>query len=202
MRLLFVGTANVCRSPLAERLAVAAARQWLGAGAADAEILSAGLGVTAGQPMDPRSARVLAQLGGDPAGFTSRPLVPGEISDADLVLTMTRQQRRAVLEKSPRLLRHTFTLTEAADLLGSTDLEGLHDLTLRERAQDLATRMAARRAYRTTRDSDDVPDPQGRLRGSHREVARTVAAALRPLTAALFVPRGYQRAAPPDRMAL
>ena len=188
MRILFVCTGNVCRSPLAERLATTWARGKL-AHSPEAEMVrieSAGLSAVAGRPMDPDAAAALVELGGDPAGFESREFTRELAEDADLVLTMTRDQRRAVLEATPRGLRRTFTLTEAADLLQRADLTGLPLLPLTARARELGRRLDAARAGRPTADSDDIADPIGQPAAVHQEVAGLVAAAVRPLADVLF----------------
>src|SRR3954466_14540445 len=100
MRLLFVCTGNICRSPLAERLAAAWAEQSLGAGAARVHIWSAGTEGRDGKPMDAKSASALSRLGGDPTGFKARTFVPDMADVADLVLTMTRRHRRLVLAEA------------------------------------------------------------------------------------------------------
>ncbi len=187
VRLLFVCTGNLCRSPVAERLAAAWARQSLGDGAAAVEISSAGLQAPVGQAMDPRSAAILTQLGGDPTGVQAKAFSADMGNNADLVLTMTRRQRRAVLSACPRGLRRTFTLLEAADLVGRADLHGLESRGLTERTRDLSTRLDAARALRMSTDADDVEDPVGQSVAVHHEVATTIAAALQPLVAVLFV---------------
>ena len=53
---------------------------------------------------------------------------------ADLVLTMTRAQRRSVLEETPRGLRRTFTLLEAAEALGTDPDAFGYDVPGREAA--------------------------------------------------------------------
>ncbi len=188
MRILFVCTGNVCRSAVAERLATTWAREMLAhSPEADAvQIGSAGLGAITGQPIDPHSAAALVDLGGGPAGFRSRKFTAELAADADLVFTMTRDQRRIVLEASPRGLRRTFTLTEAADLLQRADLTGLSLLPLTARARELGRRLDAARAGRPTADSDDIADPIGQHAVVHQEAAGLVAAALRPLADVLF----------------
>lgn len=188
MRILFVCTGNVCRSPVAERLATAWARKKLAhSPEVDAvRIESAGLGAVAGRPMDPHAAAALVGLGGDPGGFRSREFTRELAQDADLVLTMTRDQRRTVLEANPRGLRRTFTLAEAADLLRRADLTGLSLLPLTARTRELGRRLDAARAGRPTADGDDTADPIGQHAGVHEEVAGLVAAALRPLADVLF----------------
>ncbi len=188
MRILFVCTGNVCRSPVAEQLATAWAREKL-ARSPEADVVqieSAGLSAVAGRPMDSDTATALIELDSDPAGFQAREFTAELAQDADLVLTMTRDQRRTVLEASPRGLRRTFTLTEAADLLQRADLIGLSLLPLTARARELGRRLDAARAGRPPADSDDITDPIGQPVVVHQEVAGLVAAALRPLADVLF----------------
>ncbi len=152
------------------------------------EIRSAGLAATPGRPIEPRSARALRGLGGDPEAFTSLRVATDLAEGADLILTMTREQRRAVLGMRPRGLRHTFTLTEAAALLERADLDGLGELPLDHRAREFGRRLDTVRAYRTGGPADDVTDPVGRRFTVHDEVAHTIATALRPLAEVLFTP--------------
>jgi protein-tyrosine phosphatase len=186
MRLLFVCTGNICRSPLAERLASSWAEQSLGAGAARVHVRSAGTDGLEGKPMDKRSAAALTELGGDPSGFLARTLNPRMADDADLVLTMTRRHRRLVLAQAPRTLRRTFTLPEAADLLRTADLRGITDLPLTERARELAGRLNEGRAQRRGIEADDVVDPIGQSSAVHRKVADRISRKLRPLADILF----------------
>ena len=187
MRLLFVCTGNVCRSQVAERLTVASAVRYLGPAATHVLVDSAGLEAPAGREIDPHSAAALARLGGDPAGARAKRFDPDLAGSADLVLTMTRRQRRAVLELTPRGLRRTFTLLEAADLAGRADLRGVGSVPLQARAVALAERLHEARASRPSGDTDDILDPIGHRRAVHDQVAATIADALRPLLAPLFV---------------
>jgi protein-tyrosine phosphatase len=188
VRILFVCTGNLCRSAVAERLATSWVRDSLcdSPEYAAVEITSAGLEAPTGRPMDRRSAEALVHLGGDPQDFHSRAFERWMAEDADLVFTMSRRQRRDVLETSPKGLRRTFTLPEAADLLGNADLTGLNLLPLDQRARELGIRLDAARRFRPSRATDDVPDPIGRSAATHREVAETIAEALRPLAEVLF----------------
>ncbi|MGY1709510.1 hypothetical protein ACI8AC_08375 [Geodermatophilus sp. SYSU D00758] len=188
MRLLLVCTGNLCRSPLAERLATAWAADALAGSpeAAEVSVVSAGLDAVEDRDMDPEAAAALTALGGDPAGFRSRALTAELAAEADLVLTMTRDQRRSVLEVNPRGLRRTFTLLEATDLLNRADLGGVFLSPVRTRAVDLALRLDAARADRTSGSGDDIADPIGRRPEVHTTTARTIEVALRPLADVLF----------------
>ena len=145
MHLLFVCTGNICRSPTGERLAAAL-------NAADPipgfRASSAGTRAVIGNPVHPEAARVLTDLGGDPADFAARQLKPAIASEADLVLTMTREHRDAVLELAPRQLRRTFTLAEAAALVTQFDPSDPTELA------GLRSRLHADEAF-------DVTDPIG-----------------------------------------
>jgi protein-tyrosine phosphatase len=188
--LLFVGTANVCRSPIAERLALAWARQQFGGRAHEVSVASAGVDAWVGEPINPHSAAALVRLGGDPSGATcARSFTPELARQAALVLTMTRLQRHSVLAVAPRGLRRTFTLLEAFALMGSAELDGLDRLPIGERAAELGMRLDAARAGRTGSGADDVEDPLGRRMGIHLAAARTIAEVVRPLTTVLYTGR-------------
>jgi protein-tyrosine phosphatase len=186
MHILFVCTGNLCRSPVAERLTASWARKALGAKAAALDISSAGTAARADEPMDPKSAAALRGLGGDPDGFRSRVLTSDMAEKADLVLTATGRQRRLVLEMAPRVLRRTFTLREAADLLAEVDLDGLRSLSPTARTRELALRLDARRGHRRVSREDDILDPIGHRQAVHHETAKAIATALRPLAHVLF----------------
>ncbi|MCA1005045.1 low molecular weight phosphatase family protein [Rhodococcus hoagii] len=143
MQLLFVCTGNICRSPIAERLSAA----WsAGTDSVDITASSAGTRAVVGSPMEPKAAQVLSDLGGSPAGFVARQINPVIASSADLVLTMTEAHRDAVLKISPRQLKRTFTLLEAAHIA-----RAIGPATVAE--------FAAARAAVTRAGMIDVPDP-------------------------------------------
>ncbi|MGY1774407.1 hypothetical protein ACI8AV_00970 [Geodermatophilus sp. SYSU D00804] len=187
MQVLFVCTGNLCRSPLAERLAAA----WT-ADSSDANSSSGGIhfrsaGVLASPrlPMHVDSARALRRLGGDPEDFRSQRLTAEVAARADLVLTMTRDHRREVLRLNPKGLRRTFTLKEASDLIKHADLDDLWRSQTARRATELGGRLHAARSWRATTSADDIADPIGRRPAVHDEVAAAIAETLRPVLAAL-----------------
>ena len=178
----------MCRSPIAERLAVAWAAGALAGNpeAAEIEILSAGLEAVGGRDIDPATAAAVTALGGEPTGFRSHVLTPQLAIGADLVLAMTQDHRRSVLELNPRGLRRTFTLLEAGQLMGRAQLDEIQLAPVRTRAVDLGRRLHAARAGRGIRGSHDIADPIGRRRDLHVRTAQTIAGALRPLADVLF----------------
>lgn len=117
--ILVVCTGNVCRSPLIERLLQRSLDEAYGPGAV--QVRSAGTGALVDSAMDERSARILTDLGGDPAGFAARWLEPDMITGADLVLTATREHRHTVMQHVPRAMRRSFTVRELAHLVHGLD---------------------------------------------------------------------------------
>jgi protein-tyrosine-phosphatase len=182
VRVLIVCTGNICRSALAERLGRAFLRDVMGERADQIRLESAGTGAVVDSAMDPRSAAALLELGAEAGDFRARQLVEGMAEQADLVLTMTRAHRRDVLHRHPALLTRTFTLREAADLLGRPDPQRPPDgLDLGSRVRGLVAEMARARSGRHSGSDDDVPDPIGQPLDVHRQVGSAIASALLPV---------------------
>ncbi len=161
LHVLFVCTGNICRSPTAERLALTHGIPGLTAS-------SAGSRARVGHAIHPQAAGVLTRLGGDATGFASRQLNSRIASSADLVITMTRAHRDAVLELAPRQLRKTFTLIEAARLVTEYGAGNLADL-------------AVRRALVGSEAVHDIPDPIGQSSEFFTQIGDQIAALLPPI---------------------
>lgn len=165
LHVLFVCTGNICRSPTAERLAVLYARDRQ---FRNFTVTSAGTRAEFARPIHKNSAEVLKDLGADASGFGSRQLSARIAQDADLILTMTRAHRDAVLELAPRQLSKTFTLVEASKLTSEFE------------AQDISE-LAAMRPRLRGRTLADVPDPIGRSADYFREVGMVIYQLLPPI---------------------
>ncbi|EJZ11342.1 protein tyrosine phosphatase [Mycolicibacterium vaccae ATCC 25954] len=165
LHVLFVCTGNICRSPTAERLALARADRL---GVIGLRASSAGTRAVIGSRMHVEAANVLEQLGGDASDFAARQLTRRLVAEADLVLTMTREHRSSVLELAPRSLHRTFTLNEAALLASIPELCGIADL-------------AAFRSRASPNRVLDVPDPIGRGPDVFVEAGAQIAAAIQPV---------------------
>jgi len=180
VHVLFVCTGNICRSPLAERLTTAFAAE---AGVPTLTAASAGTGALVGRSMDPDAAVVLTGLGGSPDGFRARSFERQLAEGADLVLSLERGHRSTVLERAPRALRRTFTLREAAAVLGllrPADLPTATDVD--ERGPQLVAALARRRNdWRGSGGATDVDDPYRRSPEVHARVGNEIAAALLPI---------------------
>jgi protein-tyrosine phosphatase len=111
-RILFVCHANICRSPMAERMARQAMERQLGPSAKAVEISSAGTHARSGSPMHSDTEYVLREHGADTSDFQSRRLTSELVVSADLVLTADRQQRAACVTLVPAAVRRTYTLKQ------------------------------------------------------------------------------------------
>ncbi len=86
LRVVFVCWGNICRSPIAERVAQRAAER---AGLTGVEFTSAGTSTEElGNPMDPRAAHVLEENGYRSDGHVARQIDAEELAGADLVIAM------------------------------------------------------------------------------------------------------------------
>lgn len=171
---LHVCMGNICRSPMAERLLLLAARQRLAkldAGFVLGDLLtstSAGTGGWhEGEPMNPPAARQIRLRGGDPDGFEARKLRTAHLSSADLILTATIDQLDYVLALLPDAAGRTFVLGHLGRLVPRLDREalpapGVEPDAFAERAAALV--MAADRARGDAQPTpqDDLDDPWGR----------------------------------------
>ena len=82
-----------------------------------------------GYPIHHNAAAVLQRLGGDASNFAARQLTAKIASGADLVVTMTKAHRDAVLELAPNKLHKTFPLIEAARLIAECEAKTIKDLS-------------------------------------------------------------------------
>ncbi|MEW6048705.1 MAG: ribose 5-phosphate isomerase B, partial [Bacillota bacterium] len=142
---LFVCSGNTCRSPLAAALFRRALR---GRGVSSVEVSSAGLAAVDGEPASRQARDVAREWGLDLEAHRSRRLTPEMVAGAGLVLTMSEQHKRQVLEMVPGAAGRVFTLAEYAGSQGDVDDPFGQDLeryraTVRE--LDALTREAAAR---------------------------------------------------------
>lgn len=165
MHILFVCTGNICRSPTAERLAAAYAARYQ---IPDLRVSSAGTRAVIAHPFHHEAALVLEQLGGDASNFAARQLTPRIAADADLVLTMTKAHRDAVLELAPHRLHRTYTLSEAARLASACNARSVADL-------------AAFRPHLVASELFDISDPIGKSAEYFAMVGSQIADLLQPI---------------------
>jgi protein-tyrosine phosphatase len=149
-RILFVCTANQCRSAVAERLLASR----LDAAGVEAVVRSAGF-FSPGERAVGLAIMVLNEYGLDLSDHRSYLVVPAILDSADLVITMTREHLRAVAVLSPGVWPRSFTLRELVRRAEA----------LPRRAQSLGTWLGGLSGNRATEEMlggsvlDDVADP-------------------------------------------
>lgn len=114
--IVLVCTGNTCRSPMAETLL----REILRERFDDeniARVVSAGLAASQGYGASPQAVEVMGRHGLDLTGHCSQPLDDSLMNMADLVLTMTRRHRDAILAAWPDRAESVHTLRhDGADI--------------------------------------------------------------------------------------
>ena len=132
------------------------------------QVSSAGTRAVVGHPMHESALAVLEGLGGTGEGFVARQLTPQIAAGADLVLTMTREHRDAVLGLAPQKLRRTFTVAEAARIAEEAGARDIAELA------ELRSRIAVSESF-------DIIDPIGRSFEVFETVGDQIAALLEPI---------------------
>lgn len=163
LTILTVCTGNICRSPLAEALL----RHHLDG--LPVTVHSAGTYALAGEQMTDQNQVIASELGVDDArGHRARQLTEPMLDEADLVLALSREHRRAIAELLPRANRVTFTLREFARLTRELSLEDEIESSPTDagaRMRQLVASIAQLRgsvAPPTDAEDDDVVDPYRR----------------------------------------
>lgn len=113
IRVVFICSGNICRSPMAERLFLAAARQR----GVDAMAISMGTLNLVGRSASREAIEALRQIGVDLSDHRSQGLSIGLLRHADRVLVMEHAHRR-------RLLALDSVLADRIELLGQHDPAG------------------------------------------------------------------------------
>lgn len=121
LMILLVCTGNTCRSPMAEALCRKMIADRLGCdpsqvGDRGVMIMSAGISAMMGARPSPEAVSVLAKLGLPLADHESQPLTSQLVQHADLIWTMTRSHRQAIVSQWPEASSRTSVLGEEMDI--------------------------------------------------------------------------------------
>lgn len=189
---LTVCTGNICRSPLAEQLLT------LGLdGEPSVVVASSGTGALVGAAMPYQAQEIARGLGvRAPETHRARALTVAQLRDADLVVALSREHRRVIVEMFPRGARRTFTLRELARLVADID-DSERGAFAAVPTGDTAQRLRAFVEIAATRrglvlppespDDDDVVDPYGRDDSTYRRSANEIVPAVRTLVEQLRI---------------
>lgn len=182
VRLLFVCTANQCRSPMAAAILRA---KLAAAGIDEVEVASAGL--------LPGGARATVEAAATVPGLddhVSRQLTPEMVAAADLIVGMTREHVREVAVSDRDSFGRTFTLKELV-----RRAEAVGPRRLGEPVAAWAERVGEGRSpleLLGASPDDDIEDPIGRNLAAYRRTAEELEALLDRF-AALVWPEAWGR---------
>lgn len=158
MKVLFVCTGNLCRSPMAEGLFRTELRKRR---CDEVEASSAGTWAYVGSSATPEAVQVVGQRGADIAGHRSRPLSKDDVDAADLVVVMTSVHKKEILDVAPAARDKMFLIKELAEIRPRPRLGG-----------GLSTLWEGQRpAWRRDLDLDD---PIGLPLGAYKRCARLI----------------------------
>lgn len=168
LRIEVVCTGNIARSPLAAALLDAEARSRLGPGA-PVIVTSSGIHGWDRHPAVEGMQHEAAARGVDLSAHRSARTTPRRVGRADLVLTMTEQQRGAIHRSVPDAMGRTFTVREFARLARQVATpDGARDSA--ERARRIIAACHAARDDPVLRD-ENVDDPYGGSQAAYRRTA-------------------------------
>lgn len=179
--ILFVCTANICRSPYAHlRCADELAR----VGVVDIAVSSAGVSAIPGHAVATEMVDILRDRDVDGSGWRSRRLSSPDVLGADLILTATREHRAAVVRSAPAALKRTFTLLQFQRLLATAEIDDPTAASGTEAVSKLVEAANAARG-RSVPGEDDLADPWQRPHREYVAAAELTESALVDLVAGL-----------------
>ncbi len=114
---LLICTGNTCRSPMAEEILRHMIAERLGCRPEEIEdqgmiVMSAGIAAMMGGRASAEAVAVGDRLGFDLRNHESQPLTPQLVRHADLILTMTRSHREAIVAEWPEAGQRTHVLVQ------------------------------------------------------------------------------------------
>lgn len=144
-RVIFICTENISRGPIAESLFKKYTEN------DEIECLSRGLIVLFPEPMNPKAEQVIGNHGLEMAGYTAKQFKSHEVDERTLVLTMTEQQKKKVIEDF-HITKDIYTLKEYVGEFGDVmDPYGGSMLLYEECYEELA-RLVKKTYYRIMKE--------------------------------------------------
>jgi len=183
-RILFVCSGNTCRSPMAETLLRSMLEARLGRLPSGLEVTSGGVSAVPGASPTVQAVMVMAERGLDLSTHKARQVTADMVRQADLVLTMTRSHREALLKLAPEAAGRVFVLNEYCRGAAGRRTHGR--LEPRAVPGDGSGPCSEDQAADPDQPADpDIADPFGGSFETYQETAQAIEAALGPVVAAL-----------------
>lgn len=167
MKILFVCTGNICRSPMAEGIARAAIEDGYPDHSVSIEIISAGTSALGGHPPTAPAVEAMERQGIDISGYRAQSLSRGLVEDSDLVLVMEESQRAHALALSRGAAVPAFLLLKLAEstrIVLKAEEGGLgreDPMEMLESMVSVATVMERNEAWELSSHQYEVSDPIG-----------------------------------------
>ena len=178
-RLMFVCTANRCRSPMAQALAT----ELLAQRGVDAEVVSCGI-MEGGSAASPGAVRAMARRGLDLSRHLSHQMDSHTVEAATLIVTMERRHLASVAELSMPAVERAFTLPELGDLATVVGPRRPEVSVPSWIAQANAMRLPA--SVLTMSSDSDIDDPLGGPNRAYRRTAEQLEELLELSLGSLF----------------
>lgn len=154
----------------------------------EVSVTSAGTHAMVGEQMFPISQQIAQSYGAeDLESHLARQVTEKILESSDLVLTMTREHRRFVVESNPHVTRRAFTIREFARLVSATtdemlaaDLETIKDSNVDKLRAAVHSVSLSRSQVSPVNDPAelDVIDPYGKSAAVHQGSAEQLVPAI------------------------
>ena len=172
MRVLFICTGNICRSPMGELLFRTYTQ------GTSLEIGSAGTHSLVGHGIDPSSKALMYAVGIDSSQFRSTQLTQDIADNSDLILCFEPEQRHNIVIIAPTALPYTFTLTDFSNMCAYCAQHNMiTGATIQERLQSVIDQSMQIRPMLPP--SATIPDPYRKNFEAFRSAARATNDAIR-----------------------
>ena len=172
MRVLFICTGNICRSPMGELLFRTYTQ------GTSLEIGSAGTHSLVGHSIDPSSKALMDAVGIDSSQFRSTQLTQDIADNSDLILCFEPEQRHNIVVIAPTALPYTFTLTDFSNMCAYCAQHNMiTGVTIQERLQSVIDQSMQIRPMLPP--SATIPDPYRKNFEAFRSAARATNDAIR-----------------------
>ena len=160
-QVLFVCTANHCRSPIAEQLLAHDAAELFGR--PDAwQVASAGTNIPGPWPLHAYATTVLSQRLPLVTEHRSVGITPPRIAAAGLILTASRRHRSIVVGTVPAAVGRSFTILQFARLCDQVEPITGDDPGELGRELVVQAKLARSSLQPVPGEEDDLPDPMGK----------------------------------------